>query len=283
MTIRDIITIFSSAGIPTPENDARLLASAFLHLTHAKILTCEIDNTPLESYPSFPQLESAVNTRKSRSPRPYILGERDFCGLTFKVNEHCLIPRPDTEIIVEKALAYLKSNKIPHPALLDLCTGSGNIPAAIAYYNKIVTADCVELDPDTADLARENVQNLNLSPRVKIHTADLRTFTPPDDKKYNIITSNPPYITPDEMQTLEPELSHEPRIALTDDKTGLTLIEAIIQKYKSHLAKTGIMLIEHGAAQAQAVAEIVQKNNMTSETIQDYTHTPRAALIRHPN
>ncbi len=282
MTIRDIITSFTAAGIPTPETDARILASAFLHLSNAKILTCEIDNTPLESFPDYPALLTAVNTRKSRYPLQYILGEWDFCGLTFKVNEHCLIPRPDTEIIVEHALAYLKSTKTPAPTLLDICTGSGNIPAAIAYYHPTITADCVELDPDTASLARENVQNLNLSNRVQVHTADLRDFTLPPDKKYNIITSNPPYVTPEEMLTLEPELSYEPRLALTDDRNGLTLIEEIIHKYKSHLAHDGIMLIEHGASQAQSVAEIVQKNNMTCQTLQDYTHTPRAALIRQP-
>ncbi len=281
MTIQDIIAAFSSAGVPEPKNDARILASYFLSLPQSKLLTLEIDKAQLDSLPGFDELKTAANYRISRKPLQYIIGQWDFCGLTFKVNEHCLIPRPDTEIIVEQALNYLKSTKIPSPIMLDLCTGSGNIAAAAAHFCQDLSVDCVELDPCTAELARENVQNLNLTDRVKVHTIDLCSFVPAEGKTYNIITSNPPYVTAEEMTTLEPELTFEPRIALTDESNGLTLIEKIVSRYRDYLAPNGIMLIEHGAAQADAVIGIVRKNNMVGKTLYDYSRNPRAVLIRH--
>ena len=102
----------------------------------------------------------------------------------------------------------------------------------------------------------------------------------PAETKFDVIAANPPYVTKDEMSGLEPELAHEPRTALTDGGDGLSIIGKIIEIYKNHLAPDGVMIIEHGAAQAEAVAQIACKNGMTSEVIRDYGGHDRAAVMR---
>jgi len=271
MKLSEITDKLATAGIENAAYEASLLIGHFIGVSRAKILA---DGRNAEY--SSPELEEAVAKRCTRYPLQYILGKWEFAGLEFEVNEDCLIPRPDTEVIVEEAVKALPSGG----TLLDLCTGSGCIAAAVLNDTKNTVGTAVELYPKTADLARRNIEKLGLAPRCEVITGDACTDLFAEDVKFDVITSNPPYVTAEEMDGLEPELSSEPPHALTDGGDGLSIIEAIVRIYKSHLTDRGTMLIEHGASQADAVRRIAEENGMTSRCVCDYGGNDRCTVMK---
>jgi len=271
MTLSEIIGKLASAGIEDAAFEASLLAEHFMNITRAKILA---DGRGADY--SSPELDAAVEKRCTRYPLQYILGKWEFCGLEFEVNENCLIPRPDTEVLVEEAVKKLpKGGK-----LLDLCTGSGCIAAAVLNYTKNTSAKAVELYPETAELAAKNIKNLGFAHRCEIITGDAAADLFDADEKFDVIASNPPYVTAEEMKNLEPELDAEPAHALTDGDNGLSIIEAIVRIYKNHLTENGTMIIEHGSGQAADVGRIAEENGLTAQCIRDYGGNDRCTVMR---
>lgn len=270
MTLAEIRKKLADAGIENASFEAELLVCSILRISSAKLLA-----DPRGTDYSHPDLDAAVEKRAGRYPLQYILGSWEFCGLEFKVNENCLIPRPDTEVIVEEAVKCLK----PGGRLLDLCTGSGCIAASVLHYTKNTTAAAVELYPETAALARENIASLGLADRCTVLTGDatLDLFAP--EEKFDVITSNPPYVTMEEMTSLEPELAYEPSHALTDGGDGLRILSAIVRIYKNHLADGGVMILEHGWRQADAAADIARENGMRYRCLYDYGGNTRGAVL----
>ena len=270
MTLSEIAEILSGAGIEDGKFEAGLLISHFAGVSRASMLA-----DPKRDY-NAPGLEDAVKKRAQRYPLQYILGTWDFMGLTFTVNENCLIPRPDTECVTEAAITALPDGG----RVLDLCTGSGCIIASVLHYTKHTSGYAVELYPETADLARRNIAALGLSGRCTVITGDAAEDLFPEKEKFRVIVSNPPYIAREEMETLEPELAHEPRAALTDEEDGLSLIGSIIRIYRHHLTEDGVMILEHGWQQSDAVGEIARQNGMTSQIIRDFGGNIRGCILK---
>lgn len=272
MTVSEIVKILTDAGIDPQDArfEARTLVSCLTGASPAQILA-----DPNRDYDSK-KLADAVGKRAERYPLQYIVGEWEFCGLPIIVNESCLIPRPDTEITAGRAIELMPMNG----RYLDLCTGSGCIAAAVLTYTKDKNSSgyAVELCSDTADTARENIAVLNLTDRCTVVTGDAAIDLFPDET-FDIITANPPYITSDEMKKLEPELSFEPRIALTDENDGLSVIRAIVQVYGHKLNPDGTMIIEHGASQAEAVKKIAREYGMNYKKLKDLSANDRAAEL----
>lgn len=268
MTLSEITKKLADAGIESARHEALVLIEAFEHVPRSRaIADFEADYTS-------EALISAVERRATRYPLQYILGEWEFCGLTFHVDENCLIPRPDTEILVEAAVRAMPKGG----RLLDLCTGSGCVACAVlSMTDGSVTAAAVELMHGTAKLARRNVERLGLAERCRVIEADLRDDVP-EGESFDVITANPPYISTEEMLTLEAELSFEPRVALTDEGDGLSLYEDIIRIYKDRLKPGGVMLLEHGYTQAEAVRKIALRHGMTCETLRDLAGNARVAM-----
>ena len=138
----------------------------------------------------------------------------------------------------------------------------------------------MELYPGTADLARKNISDLGLSDRCTVITGDAAADLFPETEKFRVIVSNPPYIAKDEMETLEPELDYEPRAALTDEGNGLSLIGSIIRIYKHHLTEDGVLILEHGWKQSDAVGEIARQNGMTAQIIRDFGGNIRGCILK---
>jgi len=270
MTLPEIAKILTDAGIEDGKFEAGLLISHFTGVSRAAMLA-----DPKRDY-NDENLVRAVEKRAQRYPLQYILGTWDFMGLTITVNENCLIPRPDTECVTEAAISALPDGG----RVLDLCTGSGCIIASVLHYTKNTTGCAVELYPGTADLARKNIEDLGLSGRCTVITGDAAADLFPETERFHVIVSNPPYSAKDEMETLEPELDHEPRAALTDEEDGLTLIEPIIRIYKNHLTEDGALILEHGWKQSDSVREIAEKNGLTFDTIRDFGGNIRGAVMR---
>ncbi|MBR4896066.1 MAG: peptide chain release factor N(5)-glutamine methyltransferase, partial [Clostridia bacterium] len=235
MTLTSIAERLREAGIAPDDarHEALLLLEHVTRLSPAALLADR--GRDFDS----PALLDAVERRAAREPLQYILGAWDFCGLTLRVDRRCLIPRPDTEVVAERAAELLPANG----RFLDLCTGSGCIAAAVCALSadRHTSGVALELDPDTADLARENLAALGFADRCPVVTADLRD-DPFGEEVFDVIVSNPPYVTAEEMAGLAPELAWEPREALTDGGDGLSLIAAILRLYRKHLAPGGVLL-----------------------------------------
>ena len=275
MTVRDITRLLTEAGIDPADarSEARLLVSHFTGKPASYLLA-----NPMEDF-SSPELTEAVRKRAGRFPLQYILGTWEFYGLPFAVSEHTLIPRPDTELIVEAAIRHTPDSG----SILDLCTGSGCIAAAILANAITAKGTAVDLYPETLRAAEENFRTLGLSDRITALCGDATTDLFDPSVTFNVIVSNPPYITADEMHGLEPELSHEPSHALTDGGDGLSILEKIIEIYKNHLAPSGVMILEHGWQQSDAVKAIAEQNGMTHEKIMDYGGNIRGAILKAKN
>lgn len=239
----------AEAGADEAREEAMLLITTFAGASRASLLC---DRTRLFDCPS---LDRAAEKRLSRYPLQYILGEWTFFGNTFKVNEHCLIPRPDTEILVEEALKRLP----PHAVFADLCTGSGCIGVSVLKERPDTVCHALELYPDTLALAVENAGLNGVSDRFNPVCADLldggvdavkRSISPTGDL-LDAILSNPPYIKKKDVDRLAPELFFEPRAALDGGNDGLTFYRAILHDYRPLLRDGGLALMEIGFDQAE--------------------------------
>ena len=246
---RTLTDALSRGGIEEPSYEASLLLERFAGVTYATLMTerdCLYD---------LPDLEAAVARRLSREPLQYILGEWEFMGCSFAVSPDCLIPRPDTEVLVETALRLLPQNA--HVA--DLCTGSGCIAVSTLVHRPDVTADALELYPRTLALATENAARNGVSNRFNPVEADLlnrgkERLTP--YAPYDAILSNPPYIPTADIQDLSPEVHREPVAALDGGEDGLIFYRAILRDYAPLVKPDGYILLEMGYDQATALREL---------------------------
>ncbi|MBI1312931.1 peptide chain release factor N(5)-glutamine methyltransferase [bacterium] len=200
------------------------------------------------------KMRDLVKRRAGHEPVAYLVGFREFFGLDFEVEPGVLIPRPDTETLVVRALELAR--EIAAPRILDLCTGSGCVAAAIAENcrNAVVTA--VELDDQAFAIASRNLAKHELADRVTLLQGDL--FEPlPDGELFDLIVSNPPYVTTAELDTLPPDVRlHEPHRALDGGVDGLDIVRRIIAEGHSRLKSGGALLLEIGSEQAATVEEL---------------------------
>lgn len=249
MTLTDVQRRLAAAGIEDAAWEARLLAARYTGLSDARLLI--MGQQELDA----PGLEEAVARRVTREPLQYILGEWSFMGLAFSVNPHCLIPRPDTETLVEYAIRQLPKDA----RVADLCTGSGCIGIALAHYRPDIIVTAVDLFPETAKVAEENARRLGVNDRFTVQVGDVTKKIFSDGERFSAIVSNPPYITLDEMKDLAPELAFEPRAALTDEGDGLSVIRGVLDTAACHLEEGGLLLMEFGAEQGTAVSRLARE------------------------
>lgn len=263
MTLNEITAELKRGGIENANGEALILLSHFTGMNTASLL-CDRNKSHIIS-----GLNEAVRRRCSREPLQYIIGEWEFMGLKFHLTEACLIPRSDTELLAEFSVNRLKNGG----AFLDLCTGSGCIAVSVAVLRPDAEITAVDKYLDTLDAAIYNARantDLNTSKEINFICGDVTFDLFPDRGEiFDFIASNPPYVSVDEMEKLEPELRFEPRHALTDEGDGLSIIRKIIEIYPSHLKKGGIMAIEHGSMQGEQVRNIMEYYGYFPETIRD--------------
>ena len=196
----------------------------------------------------------ALHRLESGEPLQYLLGEWEFYGLPLAVGPGVLIPRADTETIVETCLLALAP--VPAPAIWDLCSGSGAIALAVQSQRKDAAVTAVDFSQDALDVARANAQRLQLP----VHFVQ-SSWLEQVEGVFDVIASNPPYIREDD--THMPALRHEPRHALTSGEDGLDDIRTIIAQAPAHLKAGGWLLLEHGWDQAQAVQQLLREAGFT--------------------
>ena len=213
-----------------------------------------------------------IDRRSKGEPVQYIMGSQEFMGLEFIVNENVLIPRQDTETLVEDVLEIINTGtlrgedmdvKRKEWDILDLCTGSGAIGVSLARIANKVNVTCSDISEGAIKVAKENAQKHGVAKSVKFEQGDLfKPFSKPFRKqKFDMIISNPPYIKSSIIPTLQKEVcEHEPISALDGGESGLDFYERIVSGVGGHLRKSGVLLLEIGHDQGEAVGGLLSRN-----------------------
>ena len=227
-------------------------------------------------------MEAATARVAAGEPLAYVLGEWDFYGLRLEVNKNVLIPRDDTCAVTELAIRnalFLEQA----PRILDLCTGSGCIGLAIASRVKDARVTLADISKDALAVAKRNVTNTHMSGRVSCIQVDAMGPAPAFLGKFDMIVSNPPYVTAAEMDELPASVrDHEPHLALLGGEDGLDFYRSITENYKSALKDGGYLCYEFGENQGDDICHILEQNGFTVvERTKDFNDTERAVIARY--
>ncbi len=271
MTLSEIVKTLEAGGANSPRFDASVLVEHFERVSRASQLAF-----PERDYTSE-ALISAVHRRAAREPLQYIIGQWEFMGYSFEVSPVCLIPRADTELLCSVAIEKLR--KTDGGRFADLCTGSGCIAVSTLLECPDSFGTAVELYPETLDICRRNAARHKVDDRLEMILSDACTDSV--EGEFDVIISNPPYVTLDEMVDITPEVEAEPRHALTDGGNGLSIIRKILEIYPSHLKKGGILAIEFGWKQGGAVLDIARNLGLDARILTDIEGRDRVLLINN--
>lgn len=246
---------FQNKGIESPRLDAELLLAHSLGLSRVQ-LYMQFDRTLQET--ELQDFKLLLKRRSEREPLAYILGKKEFYSLEFEVNPAVLIPRPETELLVETALKHFSSSPSPL-TLLDIGTGSGCIAITLAKHLPEAQIRAIDISESALAIARRNAEKHGVEKQIEFIQADFLSphsslLTSQD--KFDLILSNPPYIASDEISKLAPELQAEPLYALEGGKDGLDFYRVLVPWAFHHLKKEGVALFEIGFDQAESLEKL---------------------------
>ena len=219
-------------------------------------------------------LEPLLQRRAEREPLAYILGYAYFCDEKYYLSADTLIPRSDTEMLVETAVGALKHKG----RFADLCTGSGCVAISTLARRPDLSAVAIDISEGACEMAKKNARENGVADKLEVRVADLKDV--PLTEKYDAIISNPPYINRNVIDTLSAEVLHEPRIALDGGEDGMDFYRFMISEYEKHLEVGGFFAFEIGYDQTDAITEIAEKQDMDCMVLRDYSENPRVAVIR---
>ena len=309
MTFCEIIEKLEAIGATDPQAEAFVILESLFGVSRAAIMA-----NKAQGYDS-PSLDSLLEKRKARMPLQHILGEWEFMGKKFYVSCDCLIPRPDTEILVEKALDIIKkrtqggafdekckmkkekcridslsAGDEEDPAskmrqclsVADLCTGSGCIGLSLMMYGNVEKMTLMDISEGAIKMAQQNAKLHGLYDRCEFILGDITKNLP--RRQFDLIVSNPPYIPTKDIDGLSEEVKKEPMLALDGGEDGLDIIRFLIGDCLSYLKEKGAMLIEFGYDQGEIMDTLLRQKCHTGsiksyEILKDYGNNPRVACI----
>ena len=245
-------------GISNPNGDADDIFCYITGFTHNEIITRDtelLDSSDVEAY------RERIDQRASGVPLQYITKVQEFMGLPFCVNENVLIPRLDTEVLVEQVLGIISGMELESPKILDLCTGSGAIGISIASLSQGARVKLSDISEKALEVARKNAEINGVLDRISFALGNM--FSSLDgDEKFDLIVSNPPYIKSEIIETLDPEVKdHEPRLALDGGEDGLDAYKVIANNAFAHLKEGGVLALEIGYDQGEAVSFLLERTH----------------------
>jgi release factor glutamine methyltransferase len=278
----------NAAHIDSPAATARALLSHALGRPR-EWLAAHDDGVPDGA--TLAVLERLVGRVLAHEPLAYILGYREFYGVELHVDERVLIPRPETEMLVELALEHLRTFTPPGPPLpregsvdvSDVGTGSGAVAIAISTHAPDASLIATDVSPDALDVARANAQRCGVSQRIRFVQSDLLDCV---KSCARVITANLPYVTEEEIEALPPEIqSHEPRVALDGGADGLVLVRRLLAQLDAHLLPNGMAVFEIGASQGAAALQAAQATlpGWQAELRKDLAKLDRVLYVRKPD
>lgn len=274
MKYSEIINELARVGVQDASSEAGVILEELFGATRADILLNR--DKDYDSDKIVPIIEE----RERKIPLQYILGAWYFMGERFEVSPDCLIPRPDTEILVYEALKLVNDGG----CVADLCTGSGCIGVSMLKKSeKIASATLLDISNGALEMAKRNASALGVENRCKLVLGDITKSLP--DGKYDMIVSNPPYIPSEDIKGLSDEVKNEPMLALDGGRDGLDIVRALIDKAPNSIKKGGHLLIEFGYDQGNAIANIMEEKltqgaYSSYKIIKDYGGNDRLLLAR---
>ena len=278
MVIRELINEISKkltdSGCDNSLFEAQLILCHVTGMSKTELILSYNQDASLYKTESF----AITKRRTDHEPLQYILGTQEFMSLEFKVSENVLIPRSDTEILVE----YVLDSSKGEINLLDIGTGTGCIPLSIAHYNKNAVVRGIDINEKALSLSRENADKLGLASRSDFIKLDILNEIP--HGKFDIITSNPPYIESDVIPTLQKEVKdYEPHLALDGGCDGLTFYRRICNIAPKLLNPQGLLVFEIGYEQAESVKALMEKDFDNICVIRDLSGNDRVIAGRLKN
>lgn len=267
MKLSEAIKKLSLASVDDARHDARAIFSHFGGYKLSDMIGTDVECDNAE-------LEAAVERRAQREPLQYILGYADFYKERYLVNESCLIPRQDTEILVDYAIKNIPKGE----AFLDLCTGSGCVGLSTLKNTEGTRAVLVDISQAALEIAKENAVRIGLCDRVELKLSDVTEKIP--DGEWYAILSNPPYVKASVYEGLEREIFHEPKIAFVGGEDGLDLYRKMIPICKSKLKRCGFIALEIGFDQGDDLKKIAAELGFGCEILKDLSSNDRVAVLR---
>jgi release factor glutamine methyltransferase len=283
MTLREALTV-AAAQLASDENlratatrDAELLLLHILQIPRTSLIAHpdqELSPSQRAAY------ENSIARRLRHEPVQYITGQQEFYGLTLKVTPAVLIPRPETEHLVEAVLKLLPTNK--SVKIADIGTGSGAIAIALAAHLPQAAITALDISPEALTIATINAREHNVAARIRFLQSDLLSALDHEAETFDAIVSNPPYVAESDHATLHPQVrDYEPATALFAGETGLDIYHRLIPQAHNALKPTGLLALEIGHGQQDAIASLLQTWRNVS-FINDLQQIPRVALAKKP-
>ena len=264
------------AGIEEANGEAEQILEETLGITKVELY---IEPEKGISFQDEERSLKIVSGRKKRIPLAYLLGKADFWKETLIINESCLVPRPETEFLVESVIKSFQ-DKDRKFSFLDIGTGSGAIAVALLREFPNASGTLLDASEKALDVARANVAKYKIHDRAVLKKGDLFAVFSAENK-WDLIISNPPYLSEQDLLNTQPELNAEPRAALDGGKDGLDFYRRIIPEAKKHLNPSGILALEVGIGQAGTVSTWLQDAGYDNiQRFQDYLHIDRVILAK---
>lgn len=266
--IRKVSDTLKENGSDNPVFEAHLIIRTILSLSPIDVV---LKSSEIVSEENISRIYTIAERRASGEPLQYILGTQEFMGMEFFVNPSVLIPRPETEILVEHVLEYFAGRPI---TALDLCTGSGCIAVSLAHFNKNAHVKGIDISEKAIETAKKNAENLGVDERVSFEVCDV--FNMNSFGKYDLLISNPPYIKTEVIPALSKTVrSFEPVNALDGGGNGLTFYKHIINIAPKYLPRGGMLAFEIGYDQKEAVTNLMEPHFSEIKSIKDYSGNDR--------
>jgi release factor glutamine methyltransferase len=260
-------------GVESPRLQTELLLANVLRVPRLNLyldFERKLGEADLES------VRELVRRRGAREPLQHILGSASFCGLEIKVSRDVLVPRPETELLAERAWEFLSAQQSIHPLVLDFGTGSGCIAIALAAKCPAAQVHAVDVSAEALGVAQENAVQNGVADNIRFHLGDGFAALP-GGVLFALIVANPPYIPVAEIDTLAPEVrDYDPRLALDGGPDGLDFYRRLAAEAAKYLRPAGRIMLEFGDGQAERIREIFAGHNWVVEKVEaDYSGRPR--------
>ena len=272
---------FESNSVDSPRLSAELLLCHVLKLERIQLYTLYDRVVQADQLAA---LRALVKRGAEHEPIAYLVRRCEFYSLPLKITPDCLIPRPETEHLVERAIDFLRQRPSPH-YVLDLCTGSGCIAAAIAKNVKDIQVVATDICDNALKIAADNIRQHKLDDKVRLLCGDLfdAIIEGVDETQFDLIVSNPPYVSDDEYEKLEQNVKHyEPKLALWAGVDGLDIYQRILKKVDEFLKPDGALMMEIGYAQGPAIQKMLEEASIFKDiTIEkDFANNDRIAIAK---
>ncbi len=269
--LKELRARFRNAGMDCAETDADVLVAHALSVEKYRLY---MDNERILSEKELKVIEGFAKRRENFEPVAYITGNKEFYSLDFKVTPDVLIPRPETELLVDMAIYYCPQNSV----VLDLCTGSGAVAVAFKYSRNDSEVWATDISGAALEVAKYNAEQILGKDSVHFLEGDL--FSTVGGMKFDLIISNPPYVDREIEHTLQKDLCFEPDLALYSEDQGREITSRIIDHAGGYLSENGILLLEIGEKMKDYVKDAGVKKGFTVSTLNDYAGLPRVAVLK---